>query len=322
MALTNSQYDAILRTYADNRNNALKDAEARLSQIYDEIPEYEELDRLIPALSLEAARHKINDEEAGEDLASILDGINKQKQALLAAAGYPADYLLPRFTCKDCQDTGYIDGVRCHCLKHAITGLLYAQSHIETLLLTENFDHLSYLYYQGEELKLFRAAVDTAHHFIDHFDDEYNNILFFGPVGTGKSFLSSCIARELLNLDKVVLYFSASQLFDFLAHKTFDKNDKEGYSNDADDIMGCDLLIIDDLGTELTNSFVQTQLFSCLSARNLARKSTIISTNLSLEEIRNRYTDRVFSRITSQFTLCKLAGTDIRMQRKLQMNRK
>jgi DNA replication protein DnaC len=119
-----------------------------------------------------------------------------------------------------------------------------------------------------------------------------------------------------MDTGKLVIYFSASQLFEALSKSTFDKDSKEAVSGISDDICNCDLLIIDDLGTELTNSFVSSQLFSCLNNRHLRKKSTIINTNLSLGELRDRYSDRIFSRITSNYEVCKLTGRDIRMQKK------
>ena len=101
-----------------------------------------------------------------------------------------------------------------------------------------------------------------------------------------------------------------------LARYSFDYKEKDVLQDFYEDIYGCDLLIVDDLGTEITNNFVASQLFSCLNERNLRQKSTIISTNLSLEEIRDRYSDRIFSRITSSFSLCKLTGPDIRIYKK------
>ena len=101
-----------------------------------------------------------------------------------------------------------------------------------------------------------------------------------------------------------------------LARYSFDYREKNVLQDFYQDIYGCDLLIVDDLGTEITNSFVASQLFSCLNERNLRKKSTIISTNLSLEELRDRYSDRIFSRITSSFDLCKLTGPDIRIYKK------
>lgn len=323
MSLTNAQYNAIMRTYDEKRNRALREADERTEEIYEQIPAYEDLDHMVATVSVAQGRKILDgDPEASAELASILADIKKRKEELLIKAGYPVDYLLPKFECPDCEDTGKIGNEKCHCFKQAIAALLYEQSNIETLLLTENFDNLSYLYYKGEELPLFQKAVDESHAFVDNFDTDYRNLLFYGTVGTGKSFLSSCIAKELLNAGKTVLYFSSSQLFEILAHNSFDKNKKEDYSTCVEDIMSCDLLIIDDLGTELTNSFVMTQLFSLLTTRNLAHKSTIISTNLRLEEIRDRYSDRIYSRITSQFTVCKLMGSDIRLQKKLQTSRK
>ena len=121
--------------------------------------------------------------------------------------------------------------------------------------------------------------------------------------------MSGCIASELLQSGHSVIYFSASGLFDTLARYTFDARAKEALSGFYEDIYNCDLLIIDDLGTEMTNTFVASQLFSCLNERHL-----------SLEELRDRYSDRVFSRITSHYDLCKLTGPDIRMYKKRMQN--
>jgi DNA replication protein DnaC len=158
--------------------------------------------------------------------------------------------------------------------------------------------------------------VQICQSFIKLFDKDYQNLFFYGTVGTGKSFLSCCVAKELMDRGSLVIYFSSSQLFDTLSKSTFDKDSKEAISGISEDICDCDLLIIDDLGTELTNSFVSSQLFSCLNNRHLRKKSTIITTNLSLGELRDRYSDRIFSRITSNYKVCKLTGHDIRMLKK------
>ena len=194
--------------------------------------------------------------------------------------------------------------------------LLYAQSHIQELIERENFSVLSYEYYQGEDLRRFEAAVGISRRFIREFGEACRNLFFYGTVGTGKSFLSGCIARELLQRGCSVLYFSAAGLFDTLARYTFDGRLKDSLQDFCEDLYGCDLLIVDDLGTEITNSFVTSALFSCLNERHLRGRSTLISTNISLEELRDRYSDRIFSRISSGFTLCKLTGPDIRILKK------
>ena len=110
-----------------------------------------------------------------------------------------------------------------------------------------------------------------------------------------------------------MIYFSAPGLFDTLARYSFDAKSKEALHDLYEDFYNCDLLIIDDLGTELTNQFTSSQLFSLLNERHLGKKSTLISTNFTLAQLRDRYSDRIFSRITSNFEVCRLAGEDIRM---------
>jgi DNA replication protein DnaC len=247
--------------------------------------------------------------------------IARKKQALLKNAGFPANYLEPIYQCPDCMDTGYISTEdfhreKCHCLRQQEIAILYEQSNIQETLSRENFSTLSYEYYQDEDLERFKGAVRICHSFIDNFKRDFQNLFFYGTVGTGKSFLSGCIAGELLKKGYSVIYFSSAGLFDTLARYTFDSKAKETLYNFYKDLYNCDLVIIDDLGTEVTNSFVASQLFACLNERHLRRMATIISTNLSLEELRDRYSDRVFSRITSNYTLCKLTGPDIRMSKK------
>ena len=156
-----------------------------------------------------------------------------------------------------------------------------------------------------------------CHRFIDAFGTEFQNLFFYGSVGVGKTYLSTCIAREIMNREFSVLYFSAPQLFSALSQSKFDRTDVDA-KNMNDYIFNCDLLIIDDLGSEYTNSFIAAQFFSCINERLLHRKSTIISTNLSLESIADLYTERSFSRITSSYTLLKIIGDDIRIKKKLE----
>ena len=151
----------------------------------------------------------------------------------------------------------------------------------------------------------------VCHYFIDHFDDEFNNLYFYGDTGIGKTFLSNCIAKELLDRGYSVIYFTAFQLFDILGRDKFGRN--ENASDAHQNIFGCDLLIIDDLGTELSNSFTSSQLFLCLNERILRRKSTIISTNLRMNQLADIYSERVLSRISSSYTVMNLFGADIRI---------
>ncbi len=323
MSLTNAQYDQILHQYEMKQLHNRREAERKLAYVYDHIPGYRDLDDSVAALSVAQGKKLLSgDEDAMEDLRDILAELSGRKAQLLEDAGLPADYLEPVYECPDCKDTGYIDGQKCHCFKQAMITLLYEQSNIQEMLRTENFHSLSYEYYEGEDLSRFQNAVKTCQNFIKNFNSDYHNLFFYGTVGTGKSFLSGCVAKELIESGHSVIYFSATGLFDLLSKNSFDYKNRDELRDTYADLYQCDLLIIDDLGTELTNQFVTSQLFALLNERHMGKKATIISTNLSLEELRNRYSDRIFSRITSNYEICKLSGQDIRMYKKRLMNRK
>lgn len=322
MALSNSQYETIIKGYQRVRDENRSLTDSRKQEIYQAIPEYLELAESISTLSVASAKRMLEgDETALSNLHQELAEVTARQRLLLTSHGFPADYLEPVYRCPRCRDTGYIaseNGLRekCHCFRQQEISILYEQSHIQDMIEHENFSTLSYAYYQDEDLRRFEAAVDISHRFVRNLRESYGNLFFYGTVGTGKSFLSGCIARELLQNGNSVIYFSAAGLFDTLARYTFDGRFKENLHDLREDLYSCDLLIIDDLGTEITNSFVTSELFSCLNERHLRSRSTLISTNISLEELRDRYSDRIFSRITSSFTLCKLTGPDIRILKK------
>ena len=322
MALSNSQFESIIKEYERTRDYNRHLLETRRKQVYDTVPGYQELDESVSSLSVSTAKMMLSgDDTSLSRLKDKLNDIARKRIELLTTNGFSADYLEPIYNCAHCRDTGYLtdsNGLRdkCRCFRQQELSIRYAQSNIQDMILRENFSTLSYEYYQDEDLQHFKAAVDLSKEFAENFKESNSNLFFYGTVGTGKSFLSGCIARELLQAGYSVIYFSASGMFERLARYSFNSRAKEDLQDFSEDLYGCDLLIIDDLGTELTNNFVTSQLFSCLNERGLRQKATIISTNLSLEELRDRYSDRIFSRITSNFILCKLTGPDIRILRK------
>ena len=314
MPLTNTQYDRIFRQYEEKQRISRLETEKRHAAVYERIPKFRELEDTVASLSVAQGKKLLSgDADALDTLHGDLAKLKEQKKQLLLDSGFPADYLDPVFSCPDCQDTGYINREKCHCFKQAEIALLYEQSGIQDLLKQNNFELLSYEYYTGEALALFQNAVKTCRSFIKNFNSDYHNLFFYGTVGTGKSFLSGCVAKELMDKGHSVIYFGAAGLFDLLSSVSFDAKSREERQNTYSDLYQCDLLIIDDLGTELTNQFTASQLFSLLNERHLGKKSTLISTNFTLAQLRDRYSDRIFSRITSNFEVCRLAGEDIRM---------
>ena len=263
MALTNAQYDEIMRGYDKRQLQNKYIHDKRIEEAYRKAPRLREIDSEIASASVRQAYKLMDgDDNALAALRLAIEDYKEERAALLSTLGYPLDYFEPIYTCPDCHDTGYIDGQKCHCFKQAIINTVYSQSNIREILSRENFSTLSFDYYSDEQknpatglsaLATAKLAVTNCHEFIDNFENKPKNIFFYGNTGVGKTFLSNCIAKELLDAGYSVIYFTAFQLFDILSKGVFEK--------DADaiaahqNIFDCDLLIIDDLGTELSNSF-------------------------------------------------------------------
>ncbi|MCR5310760.1 MAG: ATP-binding protein [Lachnospiraceae bacterium] len=318
MGLSNEKYNEIQREYETIRLKNRHTLEERRDYVYKNVEGYKELDDSVVSISMDMAKKRLEgDENVMDELHALLDDLKDMKRSLLKGAGLGEDYLDPIYDCPDCHDTGYIGSERCHCLKDRIVTELYEQSNILDYIEKNNFDTLRYDFYEGESLDLFKRSVQACHELIDTYDTHPTNLLLYGTVGTGKSFLSGCIAKEMLDRGYSVIYFSAISFFDLLAKEAFGHNSKEDLYNPLEYIYNCDVLIIDDLGTELSNSFTASRLFYFINERNLRRKSTVISTNLALDKLQETYSDRVFSRLLSTYTVCKLTGPDIRMLKKL-----
>lgn len=325
MALTNTQYDEIMRSYQQRQLKRHRLIESRKEEVYRKAPQLSKLDGQIASLSVSRARRLLDgDDSALLHLKEQLSQLSQQKTEILLQLGYPADYFTPPYQCPDCQDTGYIANKRCHCLTQASIDLVYTQSNLRSQLQTETFSNFSLDYYpenilepntQISSLDAARNALSKCRAFVEHFDEQFENILLFGDTGTGKTFLSHCIARELLDTGHSVIYFSANQLFDILAQNTFSRS--QAHAADYRNIFDCDLLIIDDLGTEFPNTFNTSQFFVCLNERMNRQKSTLISSNLNLLDIATLYSERIFSRISYHFILLHLFGPDIRNLKKL-----
>lgn len=323
MALSNSQYDAIMREYGKQQMENQHRLEERRAEIYKKIPVIKELEAEIAERSVACAKKLLEgNQDALCQLREDLKDLKEQKALLIQAAGYPEDYLKLHYRCPDCQDTGWQDGHKCHCFLQAQMKLLYAQSNLDEVLERENFDHLTFDYYDDTEIlpqigitnaQYMKRVVKTCMDFVEEFKTAHDNLLFTGSTGVGKTFLTNCIARELMNRCHSVLYLSAGDLFEVFSKNKFDHEAEEDIRDTYRCILDCDLLIIDDLGTELNNSFTTSQLFYCINERMNGKRSTIISTNLSLARLRDSYTDRVTSRIMSGYKIIPLYGGDIRL---------
>ena len=322
MSLSMQQYTEIMNRYGQLRRDHYMEQQRRRDEVFAAIPDIAHIDETIAHISMEEARKRLFQPDSGENLGDKIAGLSARKIQLLTSHGYPADYLEPIYSCSQCKDTGYIGSQKCSCFTRQILDVLYAQSNLLDITARENFSTFRTDYYStevpaGETLSPRDNILDIlalSHAFIDQFDCEPGqNLLIYGSAGVGKTFLTHCIADALLKQEKSVVYQTAYQFFDQLANYTFrrEEDNKETLSF----LLDCDLLIIDDLGTELNNAFINSQLFLCINERMLHKKSTIISTNLSLKQISRTYTERVFSRIIEAYTLFHIYGEDIRIKK-------
>lgn len=332
MQLLNEQYNDLYAEYNETqlRNNRL--LLDRQKEIRTKIPEFDELEQIIAELSVNMAKAAFDGSKADiEQLKRDISAITRKKENLLTQNGYAADYLQPVYECADCQDTGYIGNRKCHCFEKKIVEYLYEQSNLQNVLKSENFSMFRETYYPDDYVEEttgltprdnIRKIHTTALYFSKNFHTTHDNLLLYGNTGVGKTFLTHCIAKEALDSSHTVVYLTSLDLFDILEKNKFDKDLNFAEKNAVVSyILSCDLLILDDLGTELINSFTSSQLYQVIDTRLVHLRSTIISTNLSFDDLREQYSERIFSRITSSYSLLKLTGDDIRLKKAIASRR-
>ena len=257
----------------------------------------------------------------GGDITPIKER-NKELQArrreLIVGLGYPADYTDLKYTCKDCSDTGFIDGTKtCHCLKELIIKGRIESSAMGRLLEKQSFDNFDLEWYAYDEKAKERMKMNLAlaKNYVRDFAKKQDNLLLIGSTGTGKTHISTAIARELIHQGYDVIYDSTQNIIsDFEADRF-----RNGYGREeskSEKYLDCRLLIIDDLGTEFSNQFTLSTIYNLLNTRQNKGLPTIISTNLSPEELARKYEDRIYSRIIgSDCKVLAFMGKDRRVSK-------
>lgn len=325
---------ALLVEYDQKRNRAILDAESKKVKLYSEFPALEKIDNDINSVSIYAIKSILTqrDPDASKKLQDELATLKEKKLKLLKKVGKSLEDISPHFECNNCQDTGYIKtssgSVLCPCIKQRLYNIQYNNSNIYDLQ-NQNFEKFRLDYYSDTpDLQKYGSDVsprenitkikNICNNFIENFDNpDESNLLFCGNSGLGKTFLSSCIANEIIQKGKTVLYQTAPIMLDNIIDYKFGKTD----NNILKTISTVDLLIIDDLGTETKNNLKLTELFNIINSRLLNQNNkitkTIISTNLSLQDLYRTYEERILSRIIGNYKACYFYGEDIRIKKRM-----
>lgn len=326
-----SKLKDILTNYERKRDKADRLLEQRKNDVYKQVPKVKEIEDKINKIGLEmiklVLKNPSNKEilalEAKEKIQVLMD----EKQVLLDKWNVPKGYLEIQYECDLCKDRGFLpNGKKCNCLKQAILNESYKMSNLSRMLEKQNqctYDDSIFSEEIDEVAKIsprqnMQLILSDCDEFIyDFHKDNDKNLLFYGDTGLGKTFMSSYIAKELLDKGYLVIYQTSFRMFEIIEEYKFKNSDNHLSRDDYENLFECDLLIIDDLGTELTNSFTISELFIILNTRLLNGKKTIISTNLNPAQLGELYSQRIFSRIFDKFKMIKFIGADLRWQNKI-----
>ncbi|WHH57265.1 ATP-binding protein [Petroclostridium sp. X23] len=324
MAYDKQIYSQIIKSYEVLQDAQRAELEHKKQEIYNKIPRIQEIDRELYETGLSLTRQLFHNASQTDDIVEEIRqkniDLNMEKGELLSINGYPVNYLTIKHKCKACKDSGYVNNQICRCFKQKLIDAAYAQSNMAAILDSQNFDNFDFSYYstsidsengispRQNIQDIFQKCID----FVNNFDKYDQNLLLYGGTGLGKTFLSSCIAKDLLDKGKTVFYQTAYKTFNLLEDYKFNRLDSSAGKRQVDRLFDVDLMIIDDLGSEFINTYTSSAFFNVLNTRLMDKRKTIISTNLNIKELTDLYSERVVSRLLGHYLPLKFFGEDIR----------
>ncbi|ONI46757.1 hypothetical protein AN643_01240 [Candidatus Epulonipiscioides saccharophilum] len=335
----NKYYKKVIQILDQRRLNNIKEQKERKQEIYKVIPKIEKIDEKLNEKGITFIKYMLDDTKEPIDVTSkkfqnLHEKLTNDKKKLLESNGYPPNYLDLQFVCNECQDEGFKNDKPCKCFEEEMSKLLGPTMQALQINKNETFENFNFDFYTNNtkkqkkddrenttKIKSPRELIEETFYKVKKFVKEfpkYENIIFVGNSGLGKTFLCNCIANELIKKRHIVFYVSAINLFkifDNTRFKTY-KDISQTHKELLDSIFESELLIIDDLGSEFITDFTKTDLFHIINSRNLACKSTIISTNMDPSLWKVRYSSRVYSRLFGNSTIYSFTGEDIRVQKK------
>ncbi len=318
MGYTHEAFEKAEYELSSRRHLSSEKLIARSEEVAKKIPGFTNIDNEISEKGIELSKLALKkgavDKEKFFAIEKDLKTLELQKTKMLENAGFYKEYLDDVHTCKLCKDTGYINGEMCECFKNLISEFEFKTNSVFEDVSFEKFNLDLYSdeiipQYNTSAKKHMKNVYDFCKAYADEFTKTSENIIMFGGAGLGKTFLCTCIARELSRKGFSVIMQSAYNIFEVISKNKF--SFKTDLSENVNKFYNCDLLIMDDLGTEFVTEYTVSALFDIINTRLCLNKPTIINANLSLKNIEAKYSDRIVSRLLTYNHLLFL-GTDIR----------
>ena len=326
----------VLSEFADKEKAAVAAAEKRKQELYKILPELFYIDRELSKTRLKLANDIFGSGGTASETAEKIERtkignqeLQRKRAEILRNSNYPDDYTKPKYECALCKDSGYQGDDMCICLKKALSAEGLRYSGLNEMTKIQSFENFSLNYYSKEKDKLGKSAYKlmksnlincqkfVAEYKTPEFEKSQNkNLFFYGNTGLGKTHLSSAIARELIEKGFDVVYDTAQKIVYAFERERFSKTGD--YDEDATErYLNCDLLIIDDLGTEYPGSMSVSTIFNIINSRLATNKNTIISTNMTYPQMQAKYEDRITSRIFGEYMILEFLGSDVRYSKKI-----
>lgn len=308
-------YDKAFEIVCQRRRQAEEKALINKEAFYSICARAEQIERELSSTAIKAAKYVLGGENIRSALTSLKEkslSLQKERTGLLLKNGFTADFLEIKYTCKRCKDTGYINGKICSCFFSLVKQEAFKELNASSPLELSTFSDFSLNYYDGrEERNMMRRIFDYCKEYATSFNLSSESIIMFGGSGLGKTHLSLAIANEVINRGFGVVYGTIQSFARKFENERFKDLDSSTFST----LLDCDLLILDDLGTEIPSAYITASIYEIIDTRLMKNIPTIISTNLSTPELQKKYSERLISRIFGNFRLFKFLGNDIRLKK-------